>query len=151
MSSFLLINHCKVILLISFFKKFYLSTGDTQCYIHGDSTSLLCYAHRKCRYGLSPHDTITMPVAVFPMLCLLFPWLTNWITGSLYLPLPITHFAPSPPSPSGNHQFVFCIYKSDSAFCSFVYSSVLFFRFHIWLKSCNICLSLTYFTRHNTL
>ena len=64
------------------------------------------------------------------LLCFLFLWLIHSITGSLYLPLPFTHFAhPSTPNPSRNHQFVLCIYSSNSAFL-FV-SSFVFYIPHI--------------------
>ena len=52
----------------------------------------------KCGHHLSPYNTITIPLTLFPMLCLLLSWLTPSITRSLYLPLPFTHFAyPSSP------------------------------------------------------
>ena len=41
---------------------------------------------------------------------------------------------------------LFCVYVSVLE-CSLIF----FFIFHIWLKSHGICLSLTYFTKHNTL
>lgn len=45
----------------------------------------------------------------------------NWRPLS---PLPFTHFAqPSSLLPSGSHQFVPCIYSSESAFCFFIHFS----------------------------
>lgn len=55
------------------------------------------------------------PLSLFPVLFLSFLWLTLFITGSLCLPLPFTHFVHSL-FPSSNYQFILCIYKSNSAF-----------------------------------
>ena len=76
-------------------------------------------------------------IDIFFMLFLLFPRLIYSITGSLYLLLPFTYFAHSPHS--GNHQFVLCIYRSDSVFCLLIH--FFFFLFHIWVKSYGIYLS----------
>ena len=46
--------------------------------------------------------------------------------------------SPQLPYPSGHHQFALCIYGFGSAFCSFIW----FFRFHIWVKSHGVCLSI---------
>ena len=57
------------------------------------------------RYHLSPYDTFTMPLTIFPMPYLSVSWLTYSITRSLYLPLSFTYFASvSTCLPSGNHQ-----------------------------------------------
>ena len=75
-----------------------------------------CY-HKSIRY---------IPCAV-----LYIPMTYYSITKSLYLHSP-SSFLPIPlPSSFGNHQFVLCIFRSDSAFCLFV----LFFRFYIHMKS----------------
>ena len=75
------------------------------------------------------------------------PWLTYFVTASLYLLTPFTHFTQSPsPLPSGNHHSVLCICK----FC-FVCLFVMVFRFHIYLKSYSVCFCLTYFAYHNSL
>lgn len=57
---------------------------------------MLCYAHHTCSYDLSPWNPITPSLAVFPVLSLSSPWLTPSTTRSLYLPLPINHFAHPP-------------------------------------------------------
>ena len=54
--------------------------------------SVLCCVHLTCSYHLSPCNTVTIPLTLFPMLCLSSLWLTHSITGSLYFPLPFTHF-----------------------------------------------------------
>ena len=87
-----------------------------------------------------------MSLTICPVLCLLYPWLIQSIRVSLYLPPSFTHFAHSPgPLPSGNHQFVFI-----SLMLHWMCLSICFFRFHIWVKSYGICLSLTYFPDSNS-
>ena len=78
---------------------------DTQCYIRGQvykivvtQLYILYYTYHKCTYHVSPHNTITIPLAKFPMLYHLFPWLIHSITGGLQLLLTFPHIAhPSPP------------------------------------------------------
>ena len=73
------------------------------------------------------------------LLCFLFPWLTHSITGDIYHPFPFTHFfQPMTTLPSGNHQFVLCIYSFDSAFCSFlkiplISGIIQHLSFSVWL------------------
>lgn len=50
----------------------------------------------KCSYHLSPYNVSTIPLTLFPMLCLSSLWLIFFITEGLYFPLPFTHFAHSP-------------------------------------------------------
>ena len=45
------------------------------------------------------------------MLYITSPWLIYFITGSLYLLAAFTHFAHTPPTTSGNHQSLLCIYE----------------------------------------
>ena len=77
----------------------------------------LCRAHHKCSCHLSHYIPITVPLTASLMLCLVFLRLTPSTAGGLYLLLSFTHFAQhSAPHPSGNCQFVLCIYRSDSGF-----------------------------------
>ena len=107
--------------LCSFFMFF--CVVDTKCYISFRCTTwwfynsiIHCYAH-KCSSHLSTYNAITIPLTICPMLYLSSLWFTHSITGSLYPSLLFTHFAHSPDLlPSGNHQFVLCIYGSVSAF-----------------------------------
>lgn len=64
-------------------------------------------------------------------------WLIHSIAGSLYLPLPFTRFAPYPLA-SISLCSVF-----TGLFLLFVCSFVLFFGFHIKVRSCDIYLSLS--------
>ena len=99
---------------------FYWSIVDTQCLSvsriqHSDSTSLYI---TKCGHHLSPYYTFIISLTMFPMLYLSYLWLIHSVTGSLYPPSPLHLFySSSKPLPSGNHQFVFCIYKSVSFVC----------------------------------
>ena len=85
---------------------------------------------------LSLYDAITVPLTIFPMLCLLFPWLIHSITGSLYLPLPFTHFAHAPTPAPLTTTSLFSILMG--LFLRFVRLFVLFFRFCIRVKACGI-------------
>ena len=111
-------------LKIIFFSFFYWSIVDTQCYIsfrlqHSDSTSyLLCYAHHKCRFYLSPYSAIEVTLTIFPMLYLLSSWHSfhNWKPVS---PTPFHPFCfPLPPLFSSNHRF--SVFLSLSAFGLFI-------------------------------
>lgn len=104
---------------------------------YSDST-MLCCAHWKCGCHMSPYNTITVSLTVCPMLCFLFPWLTHSMTRSQLSPRYPHTFCPPHPLCSGNHQFIFSIYRSNSTFCLFMYSC---FRVYIWVKSNGICLS----------
>lgn len=86
--------------------------------------------HNKFSYHLSHYKVNTVLLIIFTMLYITFPWLTYFITGSLYFLIPLTHFA-HPPNllSSGEHQSVLCISESR-------------FYFHIQVKSWSICLSL---------
>ena len=55
------------------------------------------------------------------------------------------------PSPQLVTTHLFCIRETASFFFFLKFTSLLFFRFHIYVKSCSICLSLTYFSYCNTL
>ena len=84
-------------------------------------------------------------MTVFPVLYIVSLWLIYFITGSLYLLILFTYFAPpSTPLSSGNPQFVLCMCESISV------SFVLFFRFCVQVKIYGICLYLIYFTKQNT-
>ena len=65
----------------------------------------------------------------------------NFILWSLYVLTSFTHFVQPIPIAhnSGNHQSVLCIYE------------LRFFGCYCCFRSYNICLSLTYFTKHNAL
>ena len=61
---------------------------------------ILCYAHHKGSYHLSPYNAITTSLTAFFMLCCLFSWLIHSITESLFshiispiLPLPLYPFS----------------------------------------------------------
>ena len=83
---------------------------------------------------LSPCNSITGPLTIFPILYILFPWLTYSITGNLYLPLPFTHSACFPLSPSPLATIsLFSVFIS--LILLFVYS--LFGSFHI--KRTHLC------------
>ena len=70
------------------------------------------------RNHLSPHRIVTVLLTVFPMLYVIFPWLTYFITGNLYLLIPVTYFIQSPPTSL----------LAATLFCSFI---CFVFRFHI--------------------
>lgn len=94
-------------MLKNFFIFFFnLSIADAQCYLsfrcpaEWFSHSVLCCARHKWGSCLSPCNAVPVPSSMFPRLCLSSPWLLHSITGSLYLPVPFTHFAAlSTPSP----------------------------------------------------
>ena len=101
--------------------------------------------HDTSRCHLSPYrysdliDYIPQTVPFIPVT--LFSFFNNW----KLLPLNFLYpFHPPTPLPSGNHLFVLCIYKS--ILFSYIFFFVLYFRFHIQVKSNSICFSLTYFT-----
>ena len=51
-----------------------------------------------------------------------------------------TYFLPAPnPLPSGSYLFALCVYDSV-----LLYLFICFFRFHMQVKSCSICLSLSH-------
>ena len=88
----------------------------------------LGYGHHHGRYVQSVHVAITTPLALVPTLRLSSPWLIhNWRP---VFPIPLHPFCPSRhPLPSGNPQFVLCIYGSVSLFISSLS------RFHTWYLS----------------
>ena len=113
---------------------YYLNILDTQCHISFKCTTVefnkfIPYLRSpQCSYHLFPYIAVIISLTLLFMLGLLFPWLIHSITGRLYLPLLIIHFAQSPtPLPSGNHRFVLCIFRSDSAFGFFIHLWVFFF------------------------
>ena len=59
---------------------------------------------------------------------------------SLHIHTTSNHPSPSPP-PLGSHKSVFYVYESVSVLQ--INSFVSYFRFHIWVKSYDICLSLS--------
>ena len=64
------------------------------------------------------------------------------IYNSLYLLVPNSQSNPPlPPLPLGNHKSVF--YAFETASVSYISSFVPYFRFHIWVISYSICLSLS--------
>ena len=101
---------------------FYLSIVDTKCYISFRWYTIVlpqvCIMRPsvtvQCCYSIIdyiPHAVPFIPVTYS---------FHNWKPVS---PTPLHLFCPSPhPCPSGNHSFVLCIYRLDSAFCFFVYS-----------------------------
>lgn len=90
-------------------------------------------------------DTIAILLTIFPDVPF-SPVTYSSCKGSLFLPLPFTHFSQAPLlwQSSGFCWCCFsCIYRYDSVFCLVAYSFVLLFRFHIGMKSHGICLSLS--------
>ena len=64
------------------------------------------------------YKVIAILLTVFSMLYIITLHLSCFITGCLYLLIPYTYFIPPPTFlPSGDHQFVLCIYKSVSFVC----------------------------------
>lgn len=75
---------------------------DTQCHITfrcttGDWPSLYTILCSQASLP-SPRSAITIPLTLFPLLCLSSLRLTHPTTRSLYLPPPFTHFARPPPT-----------------------------------------------------
>lgn len=89
-------------------------------------------------------------LTVVTMLYITFPLLIYFMTRGLCLLIPVSHFA-HPPIPllSADHQAVLCFCQFD-LFC-FVCWLDLFFKFHIYVKSQGICLSLPHLYQHNPL
>ena len=61
-----------------------------------------------------------------------------WNCACVNLILPI---CPYPSFFFGSHKFVFCVAVSLFLFCKEAHWSDFFFRFHVWMISCDICLS----------
>lgn len=59
-------------------------------------------------------------LTVINVLCLMFPQLTCFITGSLYVLTPFAHFTPTPPTPA-NHQTVLSCLGIQSYFLDSTY------------------------------
>ena len=91
-----------------------------------------CYVHHKHSY-LNLYVAIKISLTIFLMLCRSFLWLTHSRTGSLYLPLPSTHFAPRPstsplwqPSLCSLYLWVrFCLLSGYTFFSSGLFSQGL--------------------------
>ena len=96
------------------------------------------YAPHTCRYHLSPYVPITVSLTTFLMLCLLFQWLMQSVTGSLYLTLSFTHFV-HPHQPPPLWQPSVCSLCFLIWFC-FLFISLFFFRVHAHVNSYTICL-----------
>ena len=91
---------------------------------------------------LSPYkDTV---LTIFPTLYTSYPWIIYFVTGSLYLLISLICFSPSPLFPLWQPP-ICCLYLY-LCFCFIVFLHLFFFfffRFHIYVKSYNICLSLS--------
>ena len=72
--------------------------------------------HDKSTNPLSPYKVITISLTIFLMLYITSPWLIYFITGGLYLLIPLTYFVSLTPLPSGNHPF-FSVFMSLFSFC----------------------------------
>ena len=67
----------------------------------------LCCCH-KCSYHLSSYTTAKISLTIFPMVCLLFPWIVQSITGRLYLQFPSPVFlTPQPLFPLATTILIF--------------------------------------------
>ena len=104
-----------------------LSVVDTQYYISSKYQDIVIriffmsyYVHHKCSYHLS-HTMLLQCHWLYSLFHTFYFHDYHSITGSLYLPLPFTHFALPPLLLSGNHQFVLCIYKSDFYFLVYLF------------------------------
>ena len=73
----------------------------------------------------------TLLLTILTMLYIRSPELSHLLTESLY---PLTNISPVPqPSTLGNHHSTLCFFSLSSDF----------FRFHIKVRSCSICLSVS--------
>ena len=109
---------------------------------------MLCYAYNKCSFHMLPYNSMAILLAIFLMLCLLFLWFINSITGRLYIPFPVTHSAHHPIALLlGNHQFLLYISRSHTVFIFVIYSFVfldsiwwnyVYLSFSVWLISFTI-------------
>ena len=89
-------------------------------------------------------------MAVFLVLCIIYLYHAYFISSSLYLLIPFLHLvSPLPislPVITSLSSVSVCLFL----FC-YSHSFVLFFRFHLQVRAYNICLSLIYFTKLDTL
>ena len=63
----------------------------------------------------------TVLLTIVAMLYVISPWLIYFITESLYIFIPLTHFTHPPPPTSGNHQCVLSIFH------------FIFKIWHVWM------------------
>ena len=106
----------------------------------------------------SPNDFQICNIVLLTLVTMLYitsPWLIYFITGSLYLLTPFTHFIhhPCPPT-SGNHESVLCIYEPDVLllFLDFMYKwdhMVFYLSFSVWPMSLSIMPSRFIYTPTN--
>ena len=126
-----------IFFIVKKFKNFYWHTLDLQRYIsfrHITYWFNVCIWHElismMCSNHLSSHPVIAMLLTIFPMLHVMFPWFTYFVTERLYLLIPFT-VSPSvtPPSPLVTTR----LFSLPMAlFLSyFIYSFVLVFGFHM--------------------
>ena len=81
--------------------------------------------------GTMCHRTLIISLTIFPVLSILFPWFMHPITKT-WMSTPLHSFCPSLPLTSGNHQFVLCVYQSDSAFCLLIHLFCLLDSTYEW-------------------
>ena len=91
-------------------------------------------------------QVVTKHRADLPVLCSCFPLAIYFTFGSVYMSMPLSHFAPSYPSPSPYpqvHSLVgLCLY-SRLAPRFFMTIFLLFFRFHTYVLAYGICFSIS--------
>lgn len=84
-------------------------------YTDNSTVYMLCCAHHKYNYHLSPYNTITISLC---FLCSTSHLCDLLCTCKLVCPTFLHSFCSYPSLSSGNHQCVLCIYGSFSAFLS---------------------------------
>ena len=77
--------------------------------------------HNMSSYCPSPQKVIPILLTVFPMLYVISPWLTYFITGSLNLLISLIYFSYCPPFPPSSHMLPVCFLHLWVYFCSVIF------------------------------
>ena len=116
-----------------------------RCIIFNNSYTLLNAYHSKCNHNLSANYIIIL-LTIFPMLNFSSLWPIYVVTVSLYILILFISFpTPTPPTPPPVTISLISVFKS-LFYCLSLSSIVLIVKLHMWVKSHDICLFLSYFT-----
>ena len=112
-------------------------------YIYPHISSFLCLPPT---LPIPPLSVVTKHRADLPVLCGCFPLAICFTFGSVYMSMPLSHFAPAYPSPSlcpQAHSLHMRLYSCPALRFFKTSLFVYFFRFHIYVLAYGICFSLS--------